>query len=181
MAHAGWTDYVGVVTGIVGTVTGVAGSIMGFLGYRRSNQIKSFDLRVALQKDLTEARESVNVLQKLIGSAEGSRRSTLAARGLGRSGAMDVWVKAIASDREEAERIAASIPSASADYSSMPESQLEDAIISAHRAKIALSVLIEKYRGELAADDDARRQIGQQATTMAAARLNQAPQRGPYG
>ncbi|WP_155774370.1 hypothetical protein [Burkholderia pseudomultivorans] len=63
--------------------TGLFGAVMGYVGYRRSNQIKALDMRLALRKDLGEARESVTMLRELMASAAGSRRATLAARGLG--------------------------------------------------------------------------------------------------
>ena len=79
MANLGWTDYIGAVTGIVGMVTGISGAIMGYVGYRRSNHVKALDMRLALQKDLGEARESINTLRELMASAAGSQRATLAA------------------------------------------------------------------------------------------------------
>jgi hypothetical protein len=45
--------------------------------------------------------------------------------------------------------------------------------VAAHKIKASLSKLAEKYRGELAADDDIRRQIGHQQTAIAAARMGQ--------
>ncbi|RMD18436.1 hypothetical protein EA837_03210, partial [Klebsiella pneumoniae] len=66
MANPSWTDYVGVVTGLVGMMTGISGAVMGYLGYRRSNQIKALDLRLALRKDLGEARESITTLRQLM-------------------------------------------------------------------------------------------------------------------
>ncbi|MGY4728279.1 MULTISPECIES: hypothetical protein [Burkholderia] len=181
MANLSWTDFVGVVTGVVGMATGISGAVMGYLGYRRSNQIKALDLRLALQKDLGEARESITTLRQLMADAEGSRKATLAARGLGRSGALMVWEKALELDRAEVTKISAAIPRESSDFSAMSEKQLESEIIAAHKIKTCLSTLVEKYRGELATDADSRRQIGQQATAMAAARMSQSPQRNSPG
>lgn len=171
MPNPGWTDYVGAAAGIVGMVTGISGAIMGYVAYRRSNQIKALDLRLALRKDLGEARESITTVRDLMVSAAGSRRATLAARQLGRSGAMDAWEQALEADRAEVTKIAAAIPHEGTDFSAMSEKQLESEIIAAHKLKTSLSTLVEKYRSEVAADDDARRQIGQQATAIAAARI----------
>lgn len=164
-------DYVGALTGIVGMVTGISGAIMGYVGYRRSNQIKALDMRLALRKDLGEARELVTILRELMTSAAGSRRATLAARGLYRSGNMVVWEQMLEADRAEVEKIVASIRSEGADFAALPEAQLETELVTAHKIKTSLSTLVEKYRGELAIDSDARGQIMQQHTAMAAARM----------
>jgi len=173
MAGADWTNYVGAATGVVGMVTGICGAAMGYIGYRRSNQIKALDMRLVLRKDLGEAREAVTTVRELMSSAEGSRRATLAARGLSRSGNMVVWERTIEADRAEVAKIAAAILSEGTDFATLSEAQLETELVAAHKIKMSLFKLVEKYRGEIAADDDARRQIGQQATAMAAARMSQ--------
>jgi hypothetical protein len=176
MANPNWMDYVGVTAGIVGMVTGISGAVMGYVGYRRSNQIKALDMRLALRKDLSEARESVTTLRELMASAAGSRRATLAARGLYRSGNMVVWEQALEADRVEVEKIAAAIQSEGTDFAALSETQLETDLVAAHKIKTSLTTFIKKYRGELAADDDAQNQIMQQHTAMAAARMQAAKQ-----
>ena len=173
MGAPSWTDYVGAVAGVVGMVTGISGAVMGYLGYRRSNQIKALDLRMALQKDLGAARACVTTVRELMASAHGSQRATLAARGLSQSSAIDAWEKRLEVDRAEVATLAAAIPREGTDFAALSEAQLEAALINAHKIKIGLSTLIERYRGEIAADDEARRQIAQQATAMAAARMSQ--------
>jgi hypothetical protein len=179
MPNPGWTDYVGTVTGIVGMVSGISGAVMGVIAYRRSNQIKALDMRLALQKDLSEARESIDTVRALMTSAESSRRASLAARSICRSGAMNVWEQALEADRAEVARIAASIRSEGTDFAALSVEQLEPETMAAHKIKTSLSKLVEKYRGELAADDEARRQLGQQQSVMAAARLSQPAARQP--
>ncbi|MFP6558886.1 hypothetical protein WJ542_11285 [Paraburkholderia sp. B3] len=174
MANLGWTDYVGAVAGMVGMATGISGAVMGYIGYRRSNQIKALDLRLALRKDLGEARESIGTLRQVMSQADGSRKANMAARGLGRSGAMVVWEQTLEADRAEVTKIAAAIPREGTDFSAMSEKQLESEIIAAHKIKTSLSTLVEKYRGELAADADSRRQIAGQQTAMTAARIQAA-------
>ncbi|EAX78822.1 hypothetical protein TVAG_017090 [Trichomonas vaginalis G3] len=118
----------------------------------------------AHRKDLGDARESITTLRELMASAAGSRRATLAARGLGGPGAMVVWEQQLESDRATVEQIAASIVSEGTDFAALSVEQLESEILAAHKIKTNLFTLIEKYRGELAVDDDARRQIGEQHT-----------------
>ena len=174
MADPTWTDYVGAVAGVVGMVTGISGAVMGYIGYRRTNQIKALDLRLSLRKDLSEARDAITTIRELMSSAEGSRRATLAARGLYKSGAMVVWEQALEADRTEVTKIAAAILSEGTDFAALSEAQLETELVAAHKIKMNLSGLVAKYRGELAADDDTRRQIGEQHTAMAAARMQAA-------
>lgn len=154
-------------------VTGISGAVMGYIGYRRSNQIKALDMRLDLRKALSDSHESLTTLRALMESAVGSRRAVLAAKGLYRSGNMVAWEQALETDRAEVEKIAASIRNEDANFAALSVEQLESETVAAHRVKASLSALVEKYRGEIAADDDARRQIGQQQTAMAAARMSQ--------
>ncbi|PLZ01972.1 hypothetical protein CY652_13155 [Burkholderia sp. WAC0059] len=163
------------MSGIVGMLTGISGAVMGYIAYRRSNQIKALDMRLALRKDLEEVREAVTTFRELMSSAEGSRRATLAARGLYKSGNMVVWERTLEADRAEVAKIAAAILSEGTDFAALSEAQLETELVAVHKIKTSLSKLVEKYRGELAADDDIRRQIGQQQTAIAAARMGQKP------
>lgn len=81
MPAPSWTDYVGAVAGVVGMATGVSGAVMGFVAYRRTNQNKAIDMRIALQKDLTEVRELIGTVRESMASAASSRRNVLAAMG----------------------------------------------------------------------------------------------------
>jgi hypothetical protein len=173
MPALSWTDYVGAVAGVVGMATGIVGAVMGFVAYRRTNQNKAIDMRVALQKDLPEVRESIGIVRESMASAAGSRRNVLAARGLAQSGAMVVWEQTLEAGRAQIEKIAASIRSEGANFASLSLDQLESETVAIHKIKTSLSTLVEKYRDELAADHDARRQIGQQHTAIAAARISQ--------
>lgn len=171
MADPSWTDCVGAVTGLVGMATGIYGAIMGRAGYRESKLIRAREMRLALRKDLGEARTSITTLRELMASAAGSRRATLAARGLSRSGNMIVWERIIEADRSTVEQIAASIKSEGTDFAALSEAQLEAELVAANTIRLNLSTLIEKYRSEIAEDDETRRQITQQHTAIAAARI----------
>ncbi|WP_028214500.1 hypothetical protein [Paraburkholderia mimosarum] len=167
MADADWTGYVGMATGIFGAVT-------GFLGYRRANQIKSLDLRLELRKVLSDAHDSLSSLPTLIEEANGSRHAVLAAKGLGGSGNKIVWDEAVAADRAQIDRIAPSLPSEGADFSTLSSEHLEAEIVAAHKIKTSLSGMVAKYRAALAADSEDRKQIAHQVTAMTAARIAQA-------
>ncbi|TDN69097.1 hypothetical protein B0G77_2466 [Paraburkholderia sp. BL10I2N1] len=175
MPDSNWTGVVGAVTGVIGALTGITGMIMGFIGYRRSNQIKSLDLRLELRKSLGEAHGSLATLRTLMGNATGSRRAVMAARGIAQSGAMVAWEQVIAADRQEANRLMASIRDENADFAALSSEQLESEIVAAHKINSSLSALVGKYRDELATDEANRRQIADQATAMAAARMGRKP------
>jgi hypothetical protein len=167
MADADWPGYVGAVTGAISlVVSGIA--------YRRSNQIKRLDMRLELRKALGEAHQSLTTLQTLMTSATGSRSAVLAAKGLYRSGNMVIWEQMLATDRAEVEKITASIRSEDADFATLSVEQLESETVAAHKIKTSLTTLVDKYRGELAADDEARRQIADQVTAITAARIQAA-------
>ncbi|CAN7766076.1 hypothetical protein LJR034_007420 [Caballeronia sp. LjRoot34] len=166
MADSDWTGYVGMATGIFGAV-------MGFIGYRRSNQIKALDLRLELRKALGDAHNSLSTLRALVNAAAGSRRAVLAAKGLGGSGAMAAWHQMTDADLAEIDKIAASIRSEGADFSALSAEPLESEIVAAHKIKNSLSTLIDKYHGELAADDAAREQIAQTQAMLVASRQKQ--------
>ncbi|WP_186091147.1 hypothetical protein [Burkholderia gladioli] len=173
MADASWTDYFG----IVGMVTGVFGAIMGYVGYRRSNQIKALDMRVALRKDLAEAWGTIATLRKMMTDANASRQATLAARGLGHSGAWVAWEQNLETDRAELEEVVAATRGEDADFSALSERQLETELVTIHKVKATISTLLDKYRGEIAADDETRRQIAHQMAAITAARIGQNAQR----
>jgi hypothetical protein len=158
--------------GYVGMATGIFGALMGFLGYRRSNHIKTLELRLELRKDLGEAHESLSTLRTVIESAASSRPRVLAMKGLGRSGNMVAWSQTVETDRAEVERLAALLRDDAADFTTLSSEQLASEIVSAHKLKASLSTLVDKYRGELAADDEARRQRHHEVITMTAAQMH---------
>ena len=84
---------IGAVTGVLGAVTGIAGFVLGVIGYRRSNQIKALDLRLELRKRRADLQLMLDDLAPLLHRAQGSRGAVLAATGLARSGAHEVWKK----------------------------------------------------------------------------------------
>lgn len=156
----------------VGMVTGIIGAVMGVIAYLRSNQIKKLDLRLELRKGLGDAHEALRILRAVIESAANSRPRVLAMRGLGRSGNAVAWDRAIEVDRAEVERLAALLRSESADFTALSGEQLESEIVAAHKLKASMYTLIEQYRGELAADDEARRQRHQEVVTMTATQMH---------
>jgi hypothetical protein len=164
MADTDWTGYVGMVTGIIGAVMGIA-------AYLRSNQIKKLDLRLELRKGLGDAHQALSTLRAVIESAANSRPRVQAMRGLSRSGNAAAWDQAVEADRADVDGLATLLRGENADFSVLSADQLESEIVAANRIKASLSTLIEKYRGALAADDEARRQRHQEVTAVTAAQM----------
>ena len=67
MAEPHWAGYVGMVTGVIGAITGIAGAIMGYIGYRRSNKLKSLDLRLELRKSISDVLSPVKNEARIAG------------------------------------------------------------------------------------------------------------------
>lgn len=153
----------------IGIVTGIVGAVMGIIAYVRSNQIKKLDLRLELRKELGDTHETLSTLRAVIESAANSRPRVLAMSGLSRSGNAVAWDRALQVDRAEVERLAALLRGESADFTSLSGEELESEIVAAHKLKASMRTLVEKYRGELAADDEARRQRHQEIVWMTAA------------
>jgi hypothetical protein len=156
--------YIGILTGLIGTFIGIA-------AYVRSNQVKKLDLRLELRKGLGDAHEALSTLQAVMEAAANSRPRVLAMRGLGGSGNMIAWEQSLATDRAEVDRLAPLLRDEAADFTALSTEQLESEIVSAHKLKASLATLVDKYRGELAADDEARRQRHHEVVTMTAAQM----------
>ncbi len=79
MSEPDWMGYVGMATGIIGAITGISGAIMGYVSYRRSNSLKSLDLRIELRKAINVAQSNLQQLEKLIEHANKSREAVASA------------------------------------------------------------------------------------------------------
>jgi hypothetical protein len=156
-------------------LTGIFGAVMGYKGYRQSSQIKALDMRLELQRDLSEVRESIPTLRGLMTSCISSRKASMAARGISMPGVMGALEKAVQDDRETVQTIAASIRSEGSDFTALSESQLEAELVAVHKIKTNLATLTAKYRRELEADEAAKRQLAQQNAAMTAARMSRTP------
>jgi hypothetical protein len=71
MADSNWASYVGMVTGVIGAV-------MGYISYRRSNEIKSLDLRLEYRKSINDCVSAISKAEKLLPYANKSRERVVA-------------------------------------------------------------------------------------------------------
>jgi hypothetical protein len=125
MADPSWTGYVGMATGIVGAITGVAGAIMGYVSYRRSNKLKSLDLRIQLRKEELTAKSSLANLGELIDNADKSRQRVAAATGKFHSSMMDRWKKEVAEDKAKLVEMLRVAPNTADNHETLIEKELE--------------------------------------------------------
>jgi len=159
MADPHWTSYVGMGTGIVGAITGVAGAIMGYVSYRKSNNLKTLDLRIELPKQINHTKTIHEKLLSLMRDADGSRKAILAALGVFRSSTMDKWSTTYEADTKSLRQQAKKIPDRNATYDNLSQKDLESKIVDIYQIQSSLNNLLDKYSDALAWDDEQRKQL----------------------
>jgi hypothetical protein len=170
MAEPHWTSYVGMVTGLTGAITGIAGAIMGYISYRRSNRLKSLDLRLELRKAISDAHVDLNRLRKLIDDANRSRKAVMEANNMFHSGAMEEWKNEVNADKAKIGELFKSAPNAESTYDTLKAGELESELIAIHRLRGEINGLLDKYSEAICSDDEQRRQIREDQRTRHAPR-----------
>lgn len=160
---------VGTVTGIVGSITGPAGCLIGWISYRRSQQIKTLDLRLELRKQLSGVRCEIEALPALLERARASRSAVRAAMGSGQqSGDNLIWKGELENDAKAVQALASELPNANETYQRSKPQKLENKLVEFHALAAKAAQLRNKYETALASDDkdrdhirtEARRAIG---------------------
>jgi len=129
MADPHWTSYVGMVTGI-------AGAIMGCVSYRRSNSIKSLDLRLELRKAINEVEIRIPQIEKLIKDANKLRKKVASkTRGL-YSGMMVKWEEEVEADKNKLAQLSESVPKSEENYDKLNLQELESKLIEVHKHQV---------------------------------------------
>ena len=159
MAEPHWSGYGGMVTGLIGAVTGIAGAIMGYISYRRSNRLKSLDLRLELRKSVSDVHADLNRLKKLIDNANGSRQAVLVARGMSQSGPMEKWKNEVNADKAKIGKLFEHAPKAETTYGTLEVKELESELVTVHKHSGEIRTLLDKYSEVIRSDDEQRRQI----------------------
>lgn len=159
MAEPHWTGYIGIITGVIGAITGIAGAIMGYIGYRRSNKLKSLDLRLELRKSISDAHTDLTQLNNLIDEANKSREATMAARGMFRSGAMERWKGEVKIDRGKIGELFKKAPKTETTYDTLSAEELESELVAIHSLRGEINCLLEKYSNAISSDNEQRRQL----------------------
>lgn len=159
MAEPAWLIYTGTITGIIGAVTGVTGSILGYIAYRRTDQLKTLDLRLELRKSETILIADGKELVPFLDYAKNSKMAVSAATGMRNSGAISNWTSEWEADRTSAVTLTEGVPSANDDYSGLSPTELETKLVQVHALQSAIIRLKKKYEESVAADDRNREQI----------------------
>jgi len=163
MSDVSLLSYVGAATGIIGSITGIAGAIMGYIAYRRSNMLKSLDLRMELKKSRNSAFAAHEKSLEVIEESEKSRKAVSAAMGRFGSGGMKQWEQDLAKDKRSIEKLVYELPHPTEDYDSLSAKELETKIVEIHRLQTYVQVYVDKYTKELASDDEDRKFLRDQA------------------
>ncbi len=151
--------YVGMATGIIGAITGISGAIMGYVSYRRSNNLKSLDLRIELRKAINVAHLNLRQLEKLIEYAYKSRERVAAATGKFKSGMMEKWQQEVEADKSAVKQLFQNVPAADNSYDNLTPKALESTLVEVHRFQIHIDELSKKYDAALRTDDEERKYI----------------------
>lgn len=145
MAEPHWTGYVGMITGLIGAITGIVGAIMGYLGYRKSNKLKSLDLKIELRKNISDAHADLTKLQNLIEDADRSKQQEMARKGLYKSGAMIKWNNELQGNRAKIEKISKILPTTTASYNNRKAEDLESELINIHSLRGDINRILDHY------------------------------------
>ncbi len=159
MAEPAWLSYTGAISGIIGAVTGVTGSILGYVAYRRTDQLKTLDLRLELRKSETTLNAVGKELVPLLDYAKNSKKAVSAASGMLGSGAISKWISDWEADRTSAVTLTEGLPSTNDNYSDLSPTELEAKLVQVHSLQSAIDHLKKKYEESVAADDRDREQI----------------------
>jgi len=172
MTDPAWLSYAGAVGGLVGTITGIAGAILGYISYRRTEDLKSLDLRLELKRSENDRRRLVRGLPAHLEHAKQSRTRVAAASSGARSGAVVQWLAEWDADLGAAQAMFNALPPSSTDYSTLDHGELEAKLVASHAAFGDAEAIQEKYAGMLADDDNQRDHIRQDARARAGVRLD---------
>lgn len=159
MSEPAWMSYVGMATGVVGAVTGIAGAIMGYVSYRRSNSLKSLDLRIELKKAVNVAHVSLQQLDSLIDDANKSREGVASATGRFKSGMMQKWKNEIHEDKNKVKLLHQNAPEANKSYDDCGPKELESKLVEVHQLQVQIDSIRSKYEAAVRADDEERKHI----------------------
>ena len=151
---------IGTVTGIVGAITGPAGCVIGWISYRRSQQIKTLDLRLELRKQVSGVRVDIEALPALFERARASRIAVRSAMGRGQqSGDNLIWNAELENDLKTVQALACELPDAKETYQRSKPQKLENKLVEVHALAAKAAQLRNKYETALASDDKDRDHI----------------------
>ena len=152
MADPHWTSYVGMITGIIGSLTGIAGAIMGYISYRKSNQNKTFDLRMTIKRIFTDTESDLMKLKDQMNDARISRESLTAARGVVGSSDLDYFRTELIRDQKTTEDLKTELKHSAQKYDELGLDGLERELVEVQRIHRTVQRLSGKYNDSISRD-----------------------------
>ncbi len=149
MHSAAWFDYFGAASGVAGLIFGVAGACLGYLGYRRSTDMKTIDLRLELRRSVVAARALLNEIPATVDKAMASRSSQQAAIGAFRSDAHKLWTNMANADRARLFALRENLPADEEEFDALSPRALECKIIEIEKMVREARFIRGKYLTEL--------------------------------
>lgn len=159
MSDSELLSYIGAITGVIGAAVGTAGAVMGYVSYRRTEEIKSLDLRLELKKAENDLRNIAADLPAHLEYVKKSHKRVAAATQHLTSGAFQKWIADWESDFGSAQAMVSALPEPSSEYANLSHSALESKIVAVHAAFCDARTLREKYDAMLDVDDKEREHI----------------------
>ena len=143
--------------------SGVIGAIAGVIAYRRSNKIKSLDLRLELRKAVVELQASYSELDGLMDRSHRSRTNVSAARGRTGSGEMEEWNSDVETDRATVAQLSEAIPNEGEKFKTLNTEDLESKLVDIHKTQVEVNQIRDRYNAALLEDDRQRDHIREDA------------------
>ena len=156
MSDPHWTSYVGMASGVIGAIAGV-------IAYRRSNKIKSLDLRLELRKAVVELQASYSELDGLMDRSHRSRTNVSAARGRTGFGETEEWNRDVETDRATVAQLSEAIPNDGEEFKTLNAEELESKLVDIHKTQGEVNQIRDKYHAALLEDDRQRDHIMEDA------------------
>jgi hypothetical protein len=156
MIDADILGYIGAISGVIGAVTGLGGAVVAYFGYRKTEGLKSLDLRLELRKALAVLQTEIDEVPTLIDQGEKSRKAIASATGMFQSGAMKKWSTQWEADRNSVVAFHGRFEKLNINYANAPTVELETNLVEAHCIQTWVSKLKNSYASSLAEDDRKR-------------------------
>ncbi len=146
-------------TGYVGMISGIAGAILSVISYRKSNSIKTLDLRLELRKEISNTQTNLSQLTDSLPYANKSRSAVASATGMFNSGVMKKWNEEFEQDNSELVSITERALSTEDSYDHLNTNELESKLIEVHSLQGEINTLLNKYQAAVESDDNERNHL----------------------
>jgi hypothetical protein len=154
-----WVQMVLDVGAIAGPVIGVLALWQAHKVHRRQVASEKRDIRIQVRERCGETDRALGRLRDLFLEAQRSRKLSLSAAGLGRSGTMEKSKQQWAADEVAIADLADLVPNREAALDDLTDAELESRLVDLGHTKGRIEDLIAKYEGEIRKDDVRRERV----------------------